>query len=234
MRPVPSGVPVSRRGHVPQVPEDVFAELRLLKRAVAVMERRLDDGHTPYAADLRAQAERLEGVCEHLRAFADVPAAARRLELHEVAERIVDRFRGEASRAGLRMSYRAAGEPVWVKGDAAALGDALSALVSNAIKFTASGSVSVSIEAVHNMARLVVEDTGIGLSIEALERLVRPFEQGSPGDARSHGGLGLGLTLADRTAKRFGGSLRVEPYAAGSRVVLSVPQAAAPGLRRAA
>ena len=117
---------------------------------------------------------------------------------------------------------------------AAALGDALSALVSNAIKFTPFGSVSVDIEAARDMARLVVEDTGIGLSIEALERLVKPFKQGSPGDSRSHSGLGLGLTLADRIAKRFGGSLRVEPYAAGSRVVLTLPRAAAPGLRRAA
>lgn len=234
MHPVPSRTPASRRGRVPRVPEDLFAELRLLKRALAVMECRLDARHTPYAADLRAQAERLEGVCEHLRAFVEVPAAARRLELHEIAERVVARFRGEASRSGLRMSYRAAGEPVWVKGDADALGDALSALVSNAIKFTPSGSVSVSIEATRDTARLVVEDTGIGLSAEALERLVRPFEQGSPGDERTHGGLGLGLALADRTARRFGGSLRVEPYAAGSRVVLSFALAAAPGLRRAA
>jgi CheY-like chemotaxis protein len=94
--------------------------------------------------------------------------------------------------------------PQWVVGDAARLRQVVINLVSNAVKFTSAGSVSVHIAAAPRVlldpvdrvrVRIEVSDTGIGIDTQTLATLFQPFTQGEHSTAGAYGGTGLGLPL---------------------------------------
>jgi signal transduction histidine kinase len=87
-------------------------------------------------------------------------------------------------------------------------------LVSNAIKFTdPGGKVTVNTESKDAVARLVVSDTGVGISPDFLPHVFDRFRQADGSTSRRHGGLGLGLAIADALANMHGG--RLEAYSEG-------------------
>ncbi len=100
-------------------------------------------------------------------------------------------------------------------------------LLDNAVKFTKSGSVRVAFEQVDGGARLVVEDSGVGIEPGVLAHVFAPFQQGSDGLARSYEGSGLGLTVVQKTVALMGGAVRIESEPlAGCRVTVDLPSAA--------
>ena len=85
-------------------------------------------------------------------------------------------------------------------------------LVGNAVKFTASGSVTVFAEVVgeRNQVLIRVSDTGIGIAEDQLETIFQSFEQGDGSTERNFGGTGLGLTITRQLVELHGGTIRVE------------------------
>ncbi|MEL0438915.1 histidine kinase N-terminal 7TM domain-containing protein [Phycobacter sp. K97] len=84
-------------------------------------------------------------------------------------------------------------------------------LVSNAVKFTESGCVTISAEPADNGALLLVRvsDTGPGVPREARDLIFQPFQQVDGGDARKFGGTGLGLSISRQLCHLMGGSLQL-------------------------
>ncbi|CAD6970128.1 unnamed protein product, partial [Tilletia controversa] len=85
-------------------------------------------------------------------------------------------------------------------GDAGRLRQVMTNLLTNAIKFTASGSITLDVSETHEdeeciVVKFQVSDTGCGISEETMRRLFRPFSQADPSTARKFGGTGLGLTI---------------------------------------
>lgn len=97
-------------------------------------------------------------------------------------------------------------------GDLGKLRQILFNLVSNALKFTQTGGVTVSVAAVDGPGqyRFSVQDSGKGIAPDALERIFAPFEQEDAQTARHFGGTGLGLSISRRLAGLMGGRLTVE------------------------
>ena len=113
--------------------------------------------------------------------------------------------------------------------DAKRLKQMLVNLLSNAVKFTEAGgrvSLEVQTDAEAGVARFSVEDTGIGMHPEGMERLFQPFIQLDSSLNRQHEGTGLGLALVRRLAELHGGSVTVasEP-GKGSRFTIALPYA---------
>lgn len=105
--------------------------------------------------------------------------------------------------------------PKWVVGDPLRVEQILNNLVSNAIKFTEQGSVTIRVFKDHGEGGVVplcleVEDTGIGMSTEAIGRIFRPFSQADVSTTRRHGGTGLGLSICKRLAEAMDGRISVE------------------------
>ena len=98
-----------------------------------------------------------------------------------------------------------------LSGDMDKLRQILFNLVSNAVKFTRDGGVTLRVSALSGGPRrsyaFEVEDTGQGIAPDALDRIFAPFQQESAGTARLHGGTGLGLTISRRLAEVMGGTL---------------------------
>ncbi len=102
-----------------------------------------------------------------------------------------------------------------VNGDPLRLGEVLANLVGNAVKFTAAGRVALRAAIVEEQSatlqlRFEVQDTGIGISADALARLFLEFEQGDSSTTRRYGGTGLGLAISNRLAALMGGQIEVE------------------------
>ncbi|MGL1937078.1 MAG: response regulator [Fibrobacterales bacterium] len=105
--------------------------------------------------------------------------------------------------------------PIYLKGDPARIRQVFGYLISNAIKFTPSGSITieVSLQAHQQndvLLRLAVRDTGIGILKSQLGKLFEPFTQGDGSHVRKYGGTGIGLTLAKQIIDIFDGEIGCE------------------------
>jgi len=113
-------------------------------------------------------------------------------------------------------------------GDQLRLGQILLNLISNAIKFTDSGTITVQIKLLHRATEHVtlefnVADTGIGISDEQRQRLFDPFTQADNSTTRQYGGTGLGLTICKELVEAMGGRIGVESHLGfGSRFSFNV------------
>jgi signal transduction histidine kinase len=132
--------------------------------------------------------------------------------LNEVLKLVSGRARGKGLAVNASVSDDARGV---LRGDPARLRQVLLNLVANAIKFTESGEVAVRVkvtESSENGARLLfeVQDTGIGLSPDALSRLFQPFVQADGSITRKYGGTGLGLAICKQLIELMGGRVGVD------------------------
>ncbi len=102
--------------------------------------------------------------------------------------------------------------PVHVAGDKTRLRQVLLNLAGNAIKFTETGGVGVTVEPGRNPDDVVftVRDTGIGIMPEQQARIFLEFEQADSSSTRKFGGTGLGLAISQRIVERMGGTIEVE------------------------
>lgn len=120
------------------------------------------------------------------------------------------------------------GIPATIQTDPTRLRQILINLVGNAIKFTACGSVRVTVELIRAeqgkpLLRFAVTDTGPGLSAEAQGRVFESFSQADASTTREYGGTGLGLAVSSHLARLLGGDIEVESVEGqGSTFTLSV------------
>jgi len=139
----------------------------------------------------------------------------RRFDVRALGASVIDMLRPQAETGSLALTLEIAPDvPAWLTGDEARLRQVLVNLVSNGLKFTEQGKVTLRIGARSHVNRaevdFAVEDTGIGIAADAVERLFQPFEQLDQGITRRYGGSGLGLAISKRIVSAMGGELRVE------------------------
>jgi len=114
--------------------------------------------------------------------------------------------------------------PTFVVGDALRLGQILMNLLGNAIKFTESGVVRLSIDRQGDQILFRVADSGPGISPEQMSCLFKPFEQADNTLTRKHGGAGLGLAISRDLARLMGGDIEVSSTVGqGSVFTLHLP-----------
>ena len=147
-------------------------------------------------------------------------------------EQLMALMRPRAEQKGLHLVLHfEAGLPGRVVGDRKRLEQVLLNLLGNALKFTPSGSVTLTAGAVPGGVRFEVSDTGIGIVPSKLEAIFEPFTQADASTARHYGGTGLGLAITKNVVELMGGRIEVRSSPGQGtvfRVVLPLPQA--PGL----
>jgi len=139
-------------------------------------------------------------------------------------------YESAASEKGLQFFVEIAPEAdCWIAGDMVRLKQILTNLVSNAVKFTSTGFVSLTAAPGPARAgvptlRFSIEDTGIGFDCETRERLFSRFEQADGAITRKFGGSGLGLAISRQLAEMMGGDLDCESEPdGGSAFILTIP-----------
>ena len=149
--------------------------------------------------------------------------------LRELLSQTVRLWRGPARAKGLKIRVEgAATMPQAVRGDPMRLRQVLNNLISNAMKFTDTGSITLRLNAwadepAGHAVLIEVADTGPGMTADQLARLFTPFDQTIAGVSAVHGGTGLGLAISQQLVQLMDGRLtaRSEP-GAGARFTLSL------------
>jgi len=205
----------------------------------------LDESQKAMVQAILQSGNRLLDTVDNILELAQFEAGQFRLETspfspRAVFEGVVARHRASAGDKGLEWKTTMAPQlPAIVEGDAVRLGQAWSHLLSNAVKFTATGTITVHLDSQKTESGryelvLTVEDTGIGLSSDRSGQWFSPFHQEDGSLTRKFGGTGLGLTLCHRIVRSMGGGLALWGMpGVGTRVRASVELGSEgfPGLR---
>lgn len=120
-------------------------------------------------------------------------------------------FNHQSEQKGLKLSFKLdKGLPEFIRTDSQRLNQILKNLISNAIKFTEAGSVSVFIKR-HTESTLIISvtDTGIGIQEDKLMSIFEAFQQADGGTSRKFGGTGLGLSISRELAKLLGAQIKL-------------------------
>ncbi|KJR41872.1 multi-sensor hybrid histidine kinase [Candidatus Magnetoovum chiemensis] len=135
----------------------------------------------------------------------------------------------KAHEKGIELVYSIGGSiPRLLIGDPLRLGQIVTNLLNNAIKFTEKGEVILSIQALNIteedvVLEFLVKDTGVGIKPEKLSSLFKPFSQGDSSITRTYGGTGLGLTICKNLTEKMQGEINVKSeYGKGSEFKFTV------------
>lgn len=186
------------------------------------------------AATIRRQSAQLVRIVDDLLDVSRLQAgklslAPAALDLASVVESCVRDFVARGLFA--RHSHEVRCQVAPVSGDAARLGQVVSNLLTNAIKYTPPGGhVAIDVRSVGSDAVLTVKDTGVGIAADLLPRIFDLFVQSDRGLDRPEGGLGLGLTIVRSIVTAHGGHIEAlsSGVGAGTEVVVRLPLAAGP------
>lgn len=137
-------------------------------------------------------------------------------DLNTVVKASIETVRASAASRNIELTVKLAPSPLIVMGEPVRLQQIVWNLISNAIKFTEpGGKVTVTTELEASNASLTVADTGVGIEPEFLPHVFDRFKQADGSTSRRHGGLGLGLAIADALAKMHGGRIQAESDGVG-------------------
>jgi CheY-like chemotaxis protein/anti-sigma regulatory factor (Ser/Thr protein kinase) len=185
---------------------------------------RLSEQHQRFAETVRRSGESLLSIINDILDFSKIEAGKLSLEqadfnLRDLVEDLGELFSARAHGKGLELACNVPGDVAEaVRGDATRLRQILTNLIGNAIKFTESGEVLISVQAVKQTAtavrvRFMIKDTGIGLKSSQIEHIFDSFAQGDGSTTRKYGGTGLGLAISRQLVDLMGGQLDVDSVA---------------------
>ena len=139
-------------------------------------------------------------------------------------DRVGAAFALEAGRRGLAFKLLPCPQPVLLRGDAPRIEQVLNNLLSNALKFTPSGTITLACAGEDHGLVVNVSDTGVGIKPEDMNKLFRAFSQIETGLSGLREGTGLGLAISKHLVEAMGGEVRAEStWGQGSRFSFTLP-----------
>ena len=219
-----------------------------------LMETTLSSDQREFVNTIRTSGEALLTIINDILDFSKIESGKMELErtpfeLALCLEEALDLFALQASSKKLEITYHIQPDvPSWIIGDVTRLRQVVVNLVNNAVKFTLGGSVSVEVrlalrspedlsdaqkltEAPSSriMLEFTVQDTGIGIPSDRIDRLFKAFSQVDSSTTRKYGGTGLGLAICQRLCELMGGGIHVESAPGqGSSFIFTILTEAAP------
>jgi signal transduction histidine kinase len=151
-------------------------------------------------------------------------AEQRPVDVGSLTAEVCSRFDARAREKGLELSVLVPPRPLQVWSDPADIDRVVTNLVSNALKYTTRGGVTVELSESHGSARLSIRDTGIGIAPAALGHIFEEFYRASNARAASEAGTGLGLAIVKDLVTRYAGTIAVQSTEGeGTTFVVSLP-----------
>jgi CheY-like chemotaxis protein/HPt (histidine-containing phosphotransfer) domain-containing protein len=194
----------------------------IIAMAGLLLETPLNHEQHGYLETIYASSESLLTIINDILDFSKIESGKLELEeqpfdLRSCIEEALDLLAPKASEKKLDLVYQMDDEvPGMVIGDVTRFRQVLVNLLSNGIKFTATGEVVVHVKLLSRPAKgplhlhFSVADTGIGIPVDRLARLFKSFSQADASTTRHYGGTGLGLAISKRLVELMGGKMWVE------------------------
>ena len=204
------------------ISHELRTPLNLIVGLSGILLRENEDGSSPLPDSAQRDVERIHAYSQHLGGLigdvldlASSDAGQLRLnkeilELEDVLNIISESGRQLAADKGLSWQADIPENGPWVLGDRTRLRQVALNLVNNAIKFTASGEVSLSVKTVDGLVTVSVHDTGLGISPKEQGTIFNEFDRSQRSVLLGYSGLGLGLAICKRLIEMHGGSIGVQ------------------------
>jgi len=190
-----------------------------------LMDTTLDHEQRDFANTIRTSGEALLTIINDILDFSKIESGKMELEhrpfdLPTCIEESLDLFAMQAASKQLDLAYYVSENiPSWVMGDITRLRQIMVNLVNNAVKFTPEGSITIIVSQRERplvsasdsrlLLEISVNDTGIGIPSERINRLFKPFSQVDSSTTRKFGGTGLGLAICHHLSTLMGGGMEV-------------------------
>jgi PAS domain S-box-containing protein len=193
-----------------------------------LMDTTLTGEQRNFVNTIRTSGEALLTIINDILDFSKIESGKMELEkapfeLALCVEEALDLFAPTAAAKRLEIGYHVEPDvPPWIVGDVTRLRQIIVNLVNNAIKFTLAGSISIHVRripmdtnfrAIHQgrmRLEITVQDTGIGIPEDRIDRLFKAFSQVDSSTTRKYGGTGLGLAICQRLCQLMNGDIRAE------------------------
>jgi signal transduction histidine kinase/CheY-like chemotaxis protein len=204
---------------VASVSHDLRTPISAMLAGAAELEKSAKDAASRSHAQLIGDAGRmmkslLDDILDHAKLEAGrMTVETTTFDMRDLLAQVARFWAQEARKKGLKLRFEGAAHvPQWLQGDPTRLRQVLNNLISNAIKFTESGSVTLKLAAWPAeddgcSIRFQIIDTGPGMSREQTTRLFRAYDQTGDDVARKFGGSGLGLAISRKLSRLMGGHL---------------------------
>jgi PAS domain S-box-containing protein len=184
------------------------------------LKTELTDKQQDYLTNVHISTQYLMGVINDILDFSKIEAGKMEMEavrftLDEVLDRLVIIIQQKSREKGLELLFRINREiPVTLVGDSMRLLQVMTNLAGNAVKFTDTGQILISVQLLHWDDSLVtlefsIQDSGIGMSKEQCCRLFQSFNQADSSTTRKYGGTGLGLAISKGLVEMMDGDIQV-------------------------
>ena len=194
-----------------------------------LLDTKLDAKQRDFIEMIRYSGDALLSIINDILDFSKIESGKLDLEMHpfnlrHCIEGAIDLLAAKADEKGIELGYLITSQtPAVIVGDVTRLRQILVNLLSNAIKFTGAGEVIVSVTASPSPSSAIlnpeepiyeiqvsVQDTGIGIPADRLDRLFKSFSQVDASTTRHYGGTGLGLAISRRLSEMMGGTMWVQ------------------------
>jgi signal transduction histidine kinase len=217
---------------------DVSHELRTPLAALRTFNQLLMEGagddpeaRAEFLESSAGQIERLDWLAQNLLELSKLDSGLVLLDLRPddlraAIESAAHQHDATAARRGVHLRVELPDAPIRIRHDPPRIGQVVGNLVGNAIKFTPrDGTVTVTVEATDDGARVDVRDTGVGIEPTELPHIFERFYRGSRANEARGSGSGLGLAIVRSIVDMHGGTITVESGAAqGSRFTVHLPR----------
>jgi signal transduction histidine kinase/CheY-like chemotaxis protein/CHASE2 domain-containing sensor protein len=185
-----------------------------------LLDTSINEEQRSFVEIIRASSDNLLNIINEILDFTKIEAGELHLEeidfnLTDTVEQTIEVLANNAYSKGIELSCRFDPTiPTNLKGDPTRLGQILTNLIGNAIKFTDRGGVSIDISAIATTDRQTtlyfqVQDTGIGIDPDSQDQIFQSFAQADSSTTRQYGGTGLGLAISKRLVEMMGGEIGV-------------------------
>lgn len=189
----------------------------------------LNDQQRHHLERVRMSARHLQGLIENVLTVSHVEAGqehlnAERVDACALARESAQLVAPAATAKGLSYDIAIPNEPCWIESDATKMRQVLTNLLTNAVKFTEHGTVSLTMRRDGSTLQFIVRDTGVGIAPDDQDHIFDQFWQAGTSKTRRAGGVGLGLNVVRQLVAMLGGTVAMESAVGiGSTFMVSVP-----------
>ena len=196
-------------------------------------ETKLDGEQSEYISSIEQSSSSLLMLINDIFDFSKIEAGKMELEetffnLDDFVGDVIRPFHFSAEKKGIKFEQRFKNSSLSVLGDSSRIGQIINNLISNAIKFTKDGKVSIALDTkVENQVCLIeirVSDTGIGIPEQSKSRMFQAFSQADSSVNRKFGGTGLGLSISHKLVTLMNGNITFESEEEkGTTFIVKIP-----------
>lgn len=194
------------------------------------MDDKMNDAIEDIISSITIGSERLIRTVEMMVLYSELTSGSynknnKVIDAHDILCTLAENYRKKIPLENIQLELNCSASTVFIKADQLLFEEAFKQILDNAVKFTERGTVSLNLVNNEDGIRIIVEDTGIGMSKDFMRELFKPFRQEDMSTTRPYDGNGLGLALAKKCCDLNGFELEIESEKSnGTKVEIYIPK----------